>query len=140
MLPQPYATAVGMQLEGLRTALSLTEEWDKVSPDSALVTGVVLVRNAFIEQNPDALAAFLEDYKLSTDFVNANPDQASEWIEMLGIAKAAVAEKAIPLSNIVLITGEEMKAKVSGYLATLFEANPKSIGGALPDDAFYYLP
>ena len=32
----------------------------------------------------------------------------------------------------------EMKDSLSGYLSVLFEQNPKSVGGALPDDAFYY--
>lgn len=31
-----------------------------------------------------------------------------------------------------------MKDSLSGYLSVLFEQNPKSVGGALPDDAFYY--
>lgn len=31
-----------------------------------------------------------------------------------------------------------MTEKVSGYLQVLFDADPKSVGGTLPDDAFYY--
>lgn len=31
-----------------------------------------------------------------------------------------------------------MKEKASGYLQVLFDADPKSVGGTLPDDAFYY--
>lgn len=140
MLPQPFATATLMQVDGARAALSLTDEWNKASPDSALVTGVVVVRNAFAKENPDAFAAFLSEYAASCEFVNANPADAAIWIEELGIAKAAVAEKAIPACNIVLITGDEMKAKVSGYLETLYNQNPKAVGGKLPDDAFYYIP
>jgi NitT/TauT family transport system substrate-binding protein len=30
-----------------------------------------------------------------------------------------------------------MKSAVSGYLAALYEADPASVGGALPDDGFY---
>lgn len=51
MLPQPYVTTAQMQMEGLKVALDMTEEWDKVSPDSALVTGVVVARKEFVEQN-----------------------------------------------------------------------------------------
>ena len=32
-----------------------------------------------------------------------------------------------------------MKDKLSGYLQVLFEANPKSIGGKIPADDFYYV-
>ena len=31
-----------------------------------------------------------------------------------------------------------MKTALSEYLAILFEQNPKSVGGALPADDFYY--
>ncbi len=141
MLPQPFVTAALAQNENLRVALSLTEEWDKVNAESALVTGVVVVRKAFIEEHPEAVAAFLEEYAASTAYVNENPAEAGEWIAELGIvAKAPLAAKAIPACNIVMITGEEMKAKAGGYLESLYEQNPKAVGGALPDDEFYYLP
>ena len=77
----------------------------------------------------------------TTEYVNANAAEASQWIAELGIvAKAPLAQKAIPACNIVMITGEEMKTKVSGYLTALFEQNPAAVGGALPDDAFYLIP
>ena len=31
-----------------------------------------------------------------------------------------------------------MMEQIKGYFDVLFAANPQSIGGALPDDAFYY--
>lgn len=43
-----------------------------------------------------------------------------------------------PLCNIVYITGNEMKNKLSGYLNVLFEQNPKAVGGNVPGDDFYY--
>lgn len=139
MLPQPYVTTAQMQMEGLRAALDMTEEWDKVSPDSALVTGVVVVRRAFAEQNPDALREFLEDYRASTEFVNAHTDEAAALVAQYGIVpKEEVAQKALPACNITFIDGPEMKEKISGYLRVLYDQNPQAVGGALPDDAFYY--
>ncbi len=141
MLPQPFVTATISQNENLRVALSLTEEWEKVNAESALVTGVAVVRKAFYEENPEAVKAFLEEYAASAEYVNANAAEAAEWIAELGIvAKAPLAEKAIPACNIVLITGDEMKTKVSGYLSSLFDQNAAAVGGALPDDAFYLIP
>ena len=141
VLPQPYVTAVLKQNENVRVALSLTEEWDKVGEGSAMITGVALVRRAFAEENPEALNAFLEEYAASTEYVNANPAEAAAWIVDLEIVAAApIAEAAIPACNIVCITGEEMIQKVSGYLEALYEQNPESVGGAVPDEAFYYAP
>lgn len=141
VLPQPYVTAVLKQNENVRVALSLTEEWDKVGEGSAMITGVAVVRRAFAEENPAALDAFLSEYASSTEYVNANPAEAAPWIVELEIVAAApIAEAAIPACNIVCITGEEMIPKISGYLEALYAQNPEAVGGAVPDEAFYYAP
>ncbi|MBQ6430679.1 MAG: ABC transporter substrate-binding protein [Oscillospiraceae bacterium] len=137
MLPEPNVTAALSGNPDLRIALDLTEEWDKVS-DSVLVQGCVIVSRAFAEQYPQAVETFLEEYRASVDFVNANPEDASAMIEAAGIVpKAAVALKALPNCNICLLTGEEMKTAVEQMLNVLYGANPKSVGGALPDAEFY---
>lgn len=139
VLPQPYAATVLMQNENARLALDLTEEWEKAGADGALITGVLAVNAEFAAAHPETVESFLEDYKASVDWVNANTADAAVLIESYGIvAKAAVAEKALPFCNIVFIRGAEMKNDVSSYLGVLFEQNPKAVGGALPDDAFYY--
>ncbi len=139
VLPQPYVTTAQMQVEGLKVALNLTEEWDKVSPDSALVTGVLLARTDVIEANPAAFDQFLADYQASIKWVTANTADAAQLVAKYEIVpKAEVAEKALPACNITWLAGSEMKAKLSGYLQTLYDQDPASVGGAMPDDGFYY--
>ena len=140
VLPQPYVTTAQMQVEGLKVALDLTEEWNKVSPDSALVTGVLLARTDVIEANPAAFDQFLADYQASIEWVNANTADAAQLVAKYEIVpKAEVAEKALPACNITWLAGSEMKDKLSGYLQTLYDQDPASVGGAMPDDGFYYL-
>lgn len=140
MLPQPFVTTAQTKSEKIRVALDLTEEWDKLGADSALLTGVVVARKEFVEQNPAAVQAFLEHYEASVNYVNQNIKDAATLIEKYDIVPVPVAVKAVPSCNIVFITGEEMKQKLSGYLKVLLEQNPKAIGGALPADDFYYGP
>ena len=137
MLPQPYVTIAASQVEGLRTALDLTKAWDALDNGSRMVTGVLVARAAFADAHPEAVAAFLDEYRASTEFVNAQPADAAALIESFGIFKAAVAQKAIPFCNITFLTGDEMKTAMQGYLKVLFGQNPKAVGGALPGDDFY---
>ena len=139
MLPQPFATAALIQNGELREALSLTEMWDEVGETGSLVTGVIVVRKAFLEEHEDAVKLFLDEYAASVQYVNENPAEVAPWIEELDIAKAAIAQKALPKCNIVAITGEDMMDAVSGYLAALYSQDPASVGGSTPDEAFYYL-
>ena len=139
MLPQPFVTVAQGQVEGLRVALDLSAQWDKLGVDSRLVTAGLLVRKAFADEHPEAVAKFLEEYAASTDYANAHPAETAVLVEKLGIVKAAVAEKAIPACNLVCITGADMKTAVSGYLKTLYDLKPESVGGAMPTDGFYWL-
>lgn len=144
MLPQPFVTTAQSKVETIRTALDLSEEWDKlqegVTAQSAMITGVVVARTEFIEENPEAIADFMTHYQESVDFVNNNVEKGAELVGKYDIVPAPVAVKAIPECNITYIDGEEMKEKLSGYLDSLYQQNPAAVGGALPTDEFYYLP
>ena len=139
MLPQPYVTVAQSNVEGLNIALNLTDEWGKIEGSGALVTGVLVARTEFVEKHPDAVKKMLNEYAASSEYVNANIDDAAGLVEEFDIFKAAIAKKAIPYCNIKVITGDEMRTSLSSYLAVLFEQNAKAVGGKLPDDAFYYV-
>ncbi len=137
VLPQPYVTVAMTQNENLRIVFDLTEEWEKID-GTQLVTGVTVVRNEFIEEHPEAVAKFMADYAASVEYVNNNVEDAAALVEKYDIVKAPVAQKAIPYCNIVCQTGDDMKANVTAYLNVLFNSDPTSVGGELPDDSFYY--
>lgn len=140
VLPQPFATAAGVQNTDLKSVISLTDVW-KETPDSngsQLVTGVTIVRKEFYEQYPEAVEAFLQEHGESVDAINADAETGAELVVKQGIIeKAPVAQKAIPLCNIVCISGEEMKTALDGYLQVLYDQDPVSVGGTLPDQDFY---
>ena len=139
MLPQPFVTAASAKVEDLRIAFTLSDEWEKLNLDNGIVTGVLVVRKAFAEEHPEEVEKFLAEYQASYEFVNGNPEEAAALIVKYGILAAEpLAQKALPNCSLAFITGDEMKEKLSGYLGILADANPKTIGGALPGDDFYY--
>ena len=139
LLPQPAATTACMQQKDLRIALDLTEEWDKVTMDSSLVTGVTAVRREFLEQNESAVQAFVKDHMESAQFANENVEEAAELVAALEIVpKASVAAQAIPYCNITCLTGKDLRTALSGYLDVLAGQNPEAVGGKVPSDDFYY--
>ena len=142
MLPVPAATAAIMKSEGkIRAALDVTEEWDDLGTGSRLIMTAVVARTAFLEEHPEAVAAFLEEYAASIAYVNENHEEASQLIADFGIApSAAIAKQAIPQCNLTFISGADMAPAINGYYEILWQANPAAVGGALPDDAIYYVP
>lgn len=142
MLPQPFVTTAQTKNENIRVALDLTKEWEKLSSNgdkkATLITGVVVARREFAEQNPEAVNAFLSAYEESVNYVTGNTDEAAALVGKYDIVPEAVAKLALPKCNITFIAGEEMKTALSGYMQTLFDQNPKAIGGVMPGDDFYY--
>ncbi len=140
MAPQPVATSILMQNENARTLFNMTDEWGRVSGgDSTLMMGCVIVRNAFLQENPGAVELFLQEYAASIEKAQSDVEGTAALCEQYGlIPKAALAQKAIPSCGLTFVTGAEMKSALSGYLQVMFDANPKSVGGAMPGDDFYY--
>jgi NitT/TauT family transport system substrate-binding protein len=136
--PQPVATAITIQDTNAKIVIDLNDEWDKFN-DKKLVMGCIIARSEYVEANPQAVEAFLKDYEASIKAVSENIDATAAACEEFAIiAKAPIAKKAIPYCNIVFEDGEDMKADLSAYLTFLHTANPKSVGGKLPADDFYY--
>lgn len=141
MLPEPNVTTVLTKNKDVRIALDLTEEWDRISSGGSLLQGCIIVRKDFAEAHADLLNKFLKDYAASVDYVNSNIDEAAELVAEKGIVPAAeIAKKAIPNCNIVCVTGSDMQVMMDEMLNVLYEANPSSVGGKLPESSFYYMP
>lgn len=138
MLPEPKVTAALTKNADLRIALNLTAEFEKIS-GKTLIQGVVIAKKDFVEKNLDAVKMFLKEYEASINAANTDIETTSVLCEQYGIIpKAPVAKKAIPNCNIAYIDGADMKASVLANLQIFFDADPKSIGGKLPSDDFYF--
>ncbi len=137
MLPEPFLTVAQSKVKGMRTALDLYAEWEKLGIDSSFVTAGIIVRSDFAKKNPEAVKQFLQEYKASEEYVKENIDDSSSLIEKYGIVKAQIAKKALPNCNIVCITNDTMQKTLSGYLKVLYDQNPQSVGGKLPGEDFY---
>lgn len=137
MLPQPFVTVAMSKVEGLRVALDLNDEWNKVNDECKQVTGVIVARKEFVDEYPNQVQEFLDEYKKSIEYLDTNPDESAELIEKYGIVPSAIAKQAIPKCHIVYEIKDEMKTSLGGFLSVLYDANPASIGGKLPEDDFY---
>ncbi len=140
MLPVPASTALMMKDQDVHVAVNLSEAWEELG-EGALPQGCIVARTQFIEEHPDQVDAFLTEYEKSIAFMNAeeNRSEAAQMVADLEIApNDKVAAQAIPQASLTFVTGQEMRDMLEGYFAVLFEANPASIGGAMPYDSFYY--
>lgn len=143
VLPEPQVTAVELKDSKVVTAIDLSKEWENACKkngveDSKLAMGCIVARKDFIEKNEEAFKNFLTEYEDSIDYTE-NASDVAKLVEKYQIMdSAAAAEKAIPNCNIVYFDGKDMKTMVANLYKVLYDANPTSIGGKIPDDNFYY--
>jgi len=139
-IPMPSAAQVAANNQNAHVILDLTDEWNKLGTKALISQGCVVVRRDLIEKRPEVLKNFLTDYESSCKAVHSDLEKTSELCETFGVLKKPIAMKAIPESHQVYIVGQEMKDGLEPFFEVLFKANPKSVGGALPSEDFYYLP
>ncbi len=139
LLPEPHVSIACTQNQNVRVALKVNDLWSEKN-DTQLVQGVYIVRTDYLAAHKAQVDAFLKDAGTSANKVVTEEDAAAGVVAQGIIGKEPIAKRAIPNCNITLVTGAQMKASVSAMLKVLFDANPKSVGGALPDDDFYYAP
>lgn len=144
MLPEPFVTTLLAKDVGFTSKIDLTDAWDEIASSnseqaSVLAMGGIVVRKEFAENNPEAVAAFMEEYKASVDFTVSDPDTTATLIVKYGImADESLAKQALPGCNITFISGAEMKSQITGLYDVFYAADPKSIGGGMPGEDFYY--
>ncbi|MGD1823088.1 MAG: ABC transporter substrate-binding protein [Pleomorphochaeta sp.] len=137
LLPEPFTTMVLAKNTDLKIVLDVQDLYESTTSINNYPMTVLVVQNEFAKENPAALKAILKAYENSVEFVLANPSDAGETIEEIGIMPAAMAAPAIPNCNLVYESIEEAKDEVVTYYNLLFNFNPKSVGGSLPDEGFY---
>lgn len=140
LLPQPFVTQTMIKNSNVKILVDLNEAWKAATNNtSQLYTGAVIVNKDFAENNKDFVEEFLKQYEASVKWVLENQKDASLLVEKNEIMpSAAVVEKAIPYCGIVYEPAHNVKNGLNEFYKILFDSNPASVGGKLPDEGFYF--
>ena len=142
MIPETFvSTALAQGQEGVTKLFDLNELWEEATGQQ-LPMGVLVATRSFAEDRSDDLKVLLSDLQASVDYVNDSPAEAAKAIVEHGfIGDEAIAEAAIPNCHIVLYTGDNAAEGIEmlkTFNQTLYDMDPASVGGALPDENLYY--
>lgn len=136
LLPQPFVAVAQGKSPDLVIAVDLNQAWQELTGQT-LITGVTVIRKDALQNKA---AQFLKDYQASLSWVTGHHEEAAQLIEKQGILAAGPAQKALPYCGLAFVEGSEMKQALAAFYQVLFAQNPASVGGEIPDDAFYFLP
>ncbi|MFO7611768.1 MAG: ABC transporter substrate-binding protein [Clostridia bacterium] len=142
MLPEPFVSIATGINENIELAIDLTDEWKKVSPEgSELTMGCLISTAEFAETYPQEVVELLAFYNTSVNWVNSEPEKAAELIVLFNILPdTETAVRAIPGSNIRFVFSQNSKEMLNAFYKVLYDYDPRSIGGSIPGDDFYFTP
>ena len=138
LLPEPFVTTALAKNPQSVIALDISKAWTKETGNDFAMSCLV-ARADYLENNKETVDAFLTELEASAAFCLSNVEACAQLCVDFGIiSDLDTAVAAIPRCQIVYSDKTEMKALVEAYYQVLFKANPASIGGSVPDNAFFY--
>ncbi len=139
LVPEPLCTTVLSKNATLRIALSIGDEWVKTKNNAEPYMGCIVINTQYAIDFPGIVEAFISDYKVSVETAQTDVKTVASLCEKYNIiGSAVIAEQAIPRCALTCICGKDMANALDPYLSVLFAADPKSVGGKLPGEGFYY--
>jgi len=140
LLPQPFVTQTTMKNQNVKMLIDLNQAWkESTGGKSELYTGCIVINKEFAENNKEFVQEFLKQYEESVNYVLANAKDASVLVDKNEIMpSAALVEKAIPYCGITFKKAIDSKESLNAFYQILFDSNPASVGGKMPDEGFYF--
>jgi NitT/TauT family transport system substrate-binding protein len=141
VLPEPLASLAAAKSSGtVRKIADLSATWKSVNRGSKGIPQVALCcSGTFYKEHQREIKNLSESLTASVTWVNANPREAGEFGARSGGLKipAAIIEMSIPSMNITWQKASDEKEDIESYLNALYEMDPKTTGGSLPDSGLY---
>lgn len=118
---------------------NLQEEWGKVFNVEPKIpqAGIAVLGN--IMKDKFVMQRFQEEYEKSTKWYKNNPKKAGKMIEKsIKMLNAQGVADSIPYVQLEVVTAKNSQKDLEFFYNILKASSPKSIGGKLPNDGFYY--
>ncbi|MFA6709519.1 MAG: ABC transporter substrate-binding protein [Fusobacterium sp.] len=138
IIPEPILSSVLMKKKDTNIIFNIQDEWKKTTK-VAIPQVVMIAQGDLVKNNKEFLDEFIESYKNSIQWVNANPNKGEEIsLKLSKRNQGKIMASSIKRSNLMFKNAKDSKKELEEYYKVLLEFNPKLIGGKLPDDKFYY--
>ena len=123
----------------LYRSTDLQEEWANVFKTDARIPEAGMAVVGKMMDNPKIIDRFLEEYRKSLTWYKKHPKEAGKLIvQTLPMLEEKGLADSIAHVNFNSVNATEAKEELEFFFNVLKDDDPKSIGGKLPSDNFYY--
>lgn len=140
VIAEPSLSVLKTKVENVHMVADFQEEWGTLYDVTSYPQASLFVHTDLIENNPGALESLLAQVEASVNFANESPNEMAIEANATGLeTPEAIISASVPNSHLIFKTAKEARDEINLYLEKLYEFEPKTVGGTLPDDNFYYL-
>lgn len=139
-VPEPMLSVIMGKNPNTNIILDFNEEWKNAHgskdgyPQSSLI-----IKEDLIAANNELIEKFLSAYEESINWANENPEELGTYATDLELAiNPEVLAAALPRANMKYVPIEASREDYSTFFHVLFDMEPKTIGGEIPDDGLFF--
>lgn len=139
VVPEPALTALMSKKKDAKIFKSLNDEYKEINNSKyGYPQATIIIKKSFLDENKEFVNSFLEEVKGSATWANKNTAQLANYCEEIGVStEKAIIEKSIERANINFVPINETKEEYMKYYKKLFDFNPKTVGGSMPDEGIF---
>ena len=140
VIAEPSLSVLKTKIENVNVVVDFQEQWGELYGVTSYPQASLFVHKDLIENHPEVIEPLLAQVETSVKFANQSPAEMAKEANETGLEMPEpIITASAPNSNLMFKTAEEAKEEIELYLEKLYEFDPKTVGGALPEDEFYYL-
>ncbi len=137
VLPEPLVTQVLSRRSDASVLLDFQDAWQELY-GLAYPQTVVLVQRDAARRSPEAVREALDAIRSGWEQVLRDPVAGGVLAEEAGLGlPGAVVAAALPRFNARYVSVEDARREIDEYFRILWEAEPRAVGGSIPDDGIY---
>ncbi len=138
VIPEPLLSIVQANLQtDLHIAINFEEVWQKQFSKQLPQTGI-FVNKAWASSNQHAIKQFQALSEQAITDLYQQPDVSLPLLSDFFKSNKKIMNSALTNSSLHFQTAQQARNETEAYFKILLEIAPDSIGGALPNEDFYY--
>ena len=128
---------------GTSTVFNIQELWQEATGSATAgfpQAGVFVKESLLTSEHAAFIEWFVTKLQENDEWAPANPDTVSSALTSAGSTSlAGLTSDTITACNLDTVKAVDAKAAVNTYLKVLLDFNKATVGGKMPDDAFFYV-
>ncbi|WP_195238382.1 ABC transporter substrate-binding protein [Romboutsia sp. 1001285H_161024_C4] len=139
IVPEPALSALMTKKENVKIFKGLNDEYKEIADSEyGYPQATIIVKNSFLEENKDFTNKFLDNVKEGIEWANDNPSELATYCGEIEVStEKPIIVKSIERANLKFVPIEDSKDIYKNYYKKLFDSNPKSLGGNIPDEGIF---